>query len=387
MKKVITSIIATLLFMTSANAANGMTATYYINSSTTQVNVGGNVSISIVATGAANGIASNDITLNYDSSLFSYNGYQMPSNVTSSDVGINATDGKIVLSYTDMSGGGNVITSSTIATFNFTAKTVSTDSNGTFSYSVSGVSDRNADDYNLSGSTGSTRVTIHVPSSDNYLSNLSISNGTLSPAFSSSTQTYSATVDSSSTVISATASSSAARVSGTGTKTLSYGSNTFTVTVTSESGATRTYNLNISRPDNRNKDNTLKSLTVSNTNIQFSGADSYSATVPNDIASVDIAAEVNNSLSTVKGTGTKNLNDGSNRFQVEVTAENGSKKIYTVRITREAKPGVETPTSTPSITPTKKVEKFSKKGITATLAITVGVLTCSLIVLIIYKNK
>lgn len=65
------------------------------------------------------------------------------------------------------------------------------------------------------------------------------------------------------------------------------------------------------------------------------GTTSYNATVPNNVEQVEVYATVQDSKATVTGTGNKKLNVGNNKLDVVVTAENGTKKTYTINVTRE----------------------------------------------------
>lgn len=82
-------------------------------------------------------------------------------------------------------------------------------------------------------------------STDTTLSALSVSPGTLSPAFSPSTTSYTVSVgaDTADLVVSATANDSKASVSVSGNKGLKAGENTIKVTVKAESGDTKTYKI------------------------------------------------------------------------------------------------------------------------------------------------
>ncbi len=68
-----------------------------------------------------------------------------------------------------------------------------------------------------------------------------------------------------------------------------------------------------------------------------SGTTSYKTTVPEDVAEVEVYAKTTSSKATVTGTGKKKLENGTNKVEVIVTAENGTKKTYTIEITREGK--------------------------------------------------
>ena len=56
-----------------------------------------------------------------------------------------------------------------------------------------------------------------------------------------------------------------------------------------------------------------------------------------DVASVDIGVETVNSNANVKGNGTITLNDGENKIEIVVTAENGNVSTYTLVINRQIK--------------------------------------------------
>ncbi|MDR2018407.1 MAG: cadherin-like beta sandwich domain-containing protein [Syntrophobacterales bacterium] len=86
-------------------------------------------------------------------------------------------------------------------------------------------------------------------SSDATLASLTVSAGTLIPAFTPNTTNYTVTVPNnvSSINITAAATHGAASVAGTGTKDLVVGINAFSITVTAENGATHTYTIAVTR--------------------------------------------------------------------------------------------------------------------------------------------
>lgn len=65
------------------------------------------------------------------------------------------------------------------------------------------------------------------------------------------------------------------------------------------------------------------------------GITSYNVTVENDVTSIQVYANVQDSKSKVSGTGTKSLNEGNNELNVVVTAEDGTTKTYTINVTRK----------------------------------------------------
>ena len=109
------------------------------------------------------------------------------------------------------------------------------------------------------------------------------------------------------------------------------------IKVTSEKGSVTIYNVTLTREDPRHNDATLKSLTVTNTDIKFNGNTTYNTQVENSVSKIEIKANSNDDKATISGIGTKNLNVGNNSFIIKVTAENGDTKNYVIVINRKAK--------------------------------------------------
>lgn len=212
-------------------------------------------------------------------------------------------------------------------------------SSGNATVSISNIIllDKNNDEHNVSN----VSKTIKVADGNNYLSSITLSEGTID--FDKSKTTYEIKNINSSTIeIKATSESSYAKLSGdVGKKNLKLGLNTFKITVTSESGVNRIYTLKIYRNDNRDKTNTLSSLEVENNKItpEFNkNTINYTLTVKKDVTSVKINATLESDKSSFnKGYGprTVNLNYGLNSVLIKVTSESGATKTYTIKITRE----------------------------------------------------
>ncbi len=82
--------------------------------------------------------------------------------------------------------------------------------------------------------------------------------------------------------------------------------------------------------------NNLSSLSVDGYSLEpkFSkDKTSYSLTVPNDVKTINVKATKSDSSASIKGTGKRNLKEGSNKINVVVTAENGNEKTYTINVT------------------------------------------------------
>lgn len=107
-----------------------------------------------------------------------------------------------------------------------------------------------------------------------------------------------------------------------------------------------------------------------------SGTTSYEVTVPNDVEKVNVYAKAQDSKATIKGTGNQKLNVGKNALSVQVTAEDGTKKTYTINVTREENSNTNenntTDQNTTTVTETKQteikgdLEKLEVEGYTLT---------------------
>lgn len=113
--------------------------------------------------------------------------------------------------------------------------------------SSSNSSSSSSNNSSSSSNTTTTQEPEVKKSSEKNLSSLSVSEGTLSPKFSSGTTTYKVdlTSETESLTISSKAKDSKAKVSGTGKKELKIGENNFTVTVTAEDGSKKTYTISV----------------------------------------------------------------------------------------------------------------------------------------------
>ncbi|MDE5587146.1 MAG: cadherin-like beta sandwich domain-containing protein, partial [Bacilli bacterium] len=180
-------------------------------------------------------------------------------------------------------------------------------------------------------------------STDNYLSSLLVDKGTLDPEFDPKTLTYSVEVDREVEKINVSAiaeDKSATIISGTGEHNLNIGNNVIQVKVRSSIGITRTYKINVLRKQSSN--NYLSILTVSNKGTALTLTpnfdkltNEYAINAGNDLNFVQIRAEAEDESATVVGSGTKQIATGSNRYEITVTAEDGSINTYILNITKE----------------------------------------------------
>ncbi len=123
------------------------------------------------------------------------------------------------------------------------------------------------------------------------------------------------------------------------------GSKTFTIKVTDSSNNNGNGDNTTSKKSNNAN---LSTLGVTPKEYDFSGFSkdktSYSVTVPNTVESLNVAYKTADSKATVKVTGNKDLEVGTNNIKVVVTAEDGkTTKTYTIKVTKLAtedeKPG------------------------------------------------
>lgn len=195
-----------------------------------------------------------------------------------------------------------------------------------------------------------------------YLTDLSLSSGTLSPSFSSSVTSYSASVDSSvtSVTVTPTANFSSASISVNGAAvnsgspsgniSLNTGSNTVSVTVSGSGGISKTYSVEITRAAaaaSVSVSTSLTSLAVSQGTLSpvFSSAvTSYTMTLANAVSSITVtpsagsgtAITVNGSaVASGSASGALTMSSGTNIITVTVTSSSGS-STYTINVTRLA---------------------------------------------------
>ena len=117
-----------------------------------------------------------------------------------------------------------------------------------------------------------------------------------------------------------------------------YGLNKFVINVISESGVRNTYNINITRTDLRSNDNSLKTITLSNGEIDFKpGILEYNVTVENEVDKITIKSSLNDSKAKyVEDYKEKTIDlvEGSNKVEIKVVSEKGEEKAYTININR-----------------------------------------------------
>lgn len=186
-------------------------------------------------------------------------------------------------------------------------------------------------------SFGKVSISASNPSTSTIIKALGVEGYTLQPTFSKTNYFYNLTVPSDVTTVNITAEkgSSGQTITGTGKRALQYGDNRVRVIVTAQDGTSRTYEIMINRTDNRTGDTSLKSISVSNTNIKIEeGKTTYEATVGRSIDNVLITARTNDPNATLSGTGKKSLIIGKNTFTLTVSSSGGKETTYTIIVNR-----------------------------------------------------
>lgn len=196
----------------------------------------------------------------------------------------------------------------------------------------------------------------HYYSSDANLSNLALSQGTLSPAFASGTTSYSATVANSVAAINLTPTAADAKASlkvngsaatsgSAASISLHIGANTIPVLITAEDGTQKTYTVTVSRAASSNA--SLASITLSAGSLSpvfAAGTTSYTAAVGNGVSALQItptladataSISVNGTAATSGSAVTIPLAVGDNTITVAITAQDGTTSAtYTIQVSR-----------------------------------------------------
>lgn len=115
--------------------------------------------------------------------------------------------------------------------------------------------------------------------------------------------------------------------------------------------------INIYTPSSNNN---LASLSVNPGGINFNGGTSYSTSVGASTTSVTVSAAAQDAKAKISGAGNYNLNYGANNINVVVTAEDGSKKTYTINVNRKDDRSSNTNLSSLSVSNGKLSPGFSK---------------------------
>jgi hypothetical protein len=209
------------------------------------------------------------------------------------------------------------------------------------------------------GDTGEYVLTIHRRSADVGLAELSITPGTMKPAFAIGQSAYSDTVSAvvDTVFVSMRASHAGVRsikigdriansAEYSGAFPIALGANAFIITVTAEDGNSSIYSMSVYR---RNGDATLKGLEPSVGTLvpPFApGNEFYTITLGNGLTSISFKPSSNSPLATVSLVGKKiiggafsdstHLPTGDSPFILTVVSENGDSSHYSIRVHRKS---------------------------------------------------
>lgn len=235
-----------------------------------------------------------------------------------------------------------------------------------------------------------------VLNASSYLNSLSLSRGSISPAFDKTKFDYTATVSSSTSVVTVYASlldSDASFVDGYEPRTvnLNYGENTIQIKVKGfilQEATESTYTIKITRTKpsstggatvSKSSVNTLSNITLSNGTLSpkfNSNTNVYNVEVENDVDVLTVGATLTDNKSNfVNSYGPRNvhLNEGENNIYLKVKSEAGSVRVYRLIITRKKANNVEPePTPTPTPDPTPEPTPEVSKALLSSLKLSEG---------------
>ncbi len=235
-----------------------------------------------------------------------------------------------------------------------------------------------------------------VLNASSYLNSLSLSRGSISPAFDKTKFDYTATVSSSTSVVTVYASlldSDASFVDGYEPRTvnLNYGENTIQIKVKGfalQEAIESTYTIKITRTKSsgtggatvsKSSVNTLSNITLSNGTLSpkfNSNTNVYNVEVENNVDVLTVGATLtDNKSSFVNSYGPRNvhLNEGENNVYLKVKSEAGSVRVYRLIITRKKANNVEPePTPTPTPDPTPEPTPEVSKALLSSLKLSEG---------------
>lgn len=210
-------------------------------------------------------------------------------------------------------------------------------------------------DGNGDGTAAADIGAVEYASTDADLANLTLSSGSLSPRFDFEVTSYTAVAAADSITVTPTVEQSAATIMVNGMAVVSgaasdpiglnYGDNTISIVVTAQDTfTTNTYTIVVTRAS---PDADLAGLALSAGTLSpaFTSANtSYTASVPFETDSIAITPTTDEAHATVKvnggavasgsASGNLSLNVGDNIIGTVVTAQDGTKKTYTVTVTR-----------------------------------------------------
>ncbi len=235
MKKILATIVCILLLMT-ALPVSAASATAKIAANKTTYTVGDTVTLTVTVSSATN-VASLDASMQYDASVLEY--------VSAKSVTASGGAGVLKFSWYATAQPNSKNLSFTVT---FKAKKAGSSK---VSLSTAEVCDWDLNDLGTPSASATVQVKNPSLSSNANLTELYISSGTLSPAFSSNVTSYNIVLPNNVTVLTVSAETADKNASVTveGSKNMQVGKNVRKVIVTAPDGTKKTYTLNITRQE------------------------------------------------------------------------------------------------------------------------------------------
>lgn len=310
---------------------------------------------SATLTGPATVRAGDTITLSFNLNGKGIYGTSGTLSYDSSQVTLSSTSQKIGTPWAVEFNGNNFVaydnnltnpinSNKTLFTATFKVKTVAAGTNIKISCTGVTASDGSAD-ANVGTVTYSKNIAEPL-SAENKLESLTISNTTISPAFSTNTTNYTTSVPFSVSKLDvlAKAVDSKAKVSVSSPNLKAGGTTKVTITVTAENGAKKTYTITVTRESDPNYvasgNNDLSSIKIDGyvlSPIFDKSITNYIVWLPYETESIKVSGTAADKKALVKVQGGEGLLAGQdNEIKVICTAENGNKKTYTVIAKRAA---------------------------------------------------
>lgn len=308
---------------------------------TQTVRAGDTISVTLYAQGPD--VYGCEASFSYDTSVLTYKSYKK--NTSWSNFSFNA--GSLSVVANDTSQSKPISSSGSIVTLTFkVANNLPVGTN--VSVKVSGkVSTLSNGSFKSASFGGTYSKKVASPLSTNArLSSLTVSNASISPAFSPDVNSYSCSVPFGvqSLDINAKAQDASAKVT-VSNNSLTAGSTTnVTISVKAPSGSVNTYTIKATRAQDPNyvpdSNGTLSSLVVDGFSISpaFSpDVKEYVVWLPNEVSSIDVYCETASNKSTVTVSENKSaLAVGDNLISISVTAENKDVTEYTLLAVRNS---------------------------------------------------
>ncbi len=176
---------------------------------------------------------------------------------------------------------------------------------------------------------------IRAKSSDATLKSLDVLEASLDPEFNSEVADYTLDVHSgvTSLTIKAVVNNPKATYKISGNSGFALGENKVVILVTAEDGTKKTYTLTVNKVASSN--NYLSSLVIDQydmASIFNKETEEYHIVFEDRIPTIKVSATPEDKTAKVSKTGIYHIKTGSNKVEVIVTAEDGSKRIYTINI-------------------------------------------------------